>query len=200
MFAIDEGPPRRVDHEFYLRPWSELRAMERSPLDLDHYPFQHPAILHDPQGKLAALFPGLTVLPPEGQKTRLKVHYLEALFALGRAAKCLDRDNDLATRLVLGEGAVALMKLLALACGSWAPTRHWAAEELRLLGVPERILSAAGDLLAAPSSDRITAVRDGLHAWLDARGETFHHDRMGPIRWAFLSGDGKAAFRTWGAW
>ncbi|MBC7220139.1 DUF4037 domain-containing protein [Candidatus Bipolaricaulota bacterium] len=199
VFAIEEGPPRRVDHEFYLRPWGELLGLEGSPRDLDHYPFQHAAILHDPQGKLSALFPRLALLPPDVRETRLRVHYLEVVFALGRAAKCLDRGSDFAARLVLGEGAVALVKLLAVVCGSWAPTRHWAAEELRLLGVPEGILTAIGDLLAAPSSDRIAAVRDGLHAWLDAQGEEFHRDRMGLIQWAFLTGEGKAAFHTWGA-
>lgn len=199
VFALEEGPPPRVDHEFYLRPWNELRAMEGSTLDLDHYPFQHAVILYDPQGKLADLFPRLAALPPEVREVRVKVHYLETMFALGRAAKCLDRGNDLATRLVLGEGTVALVKLLAVACGAWAPTRHWAAEELRLLGVPEGILTAIRDLLAAPSSEGIKGLRDALHAWLDAQDLTLHHDRMGLIRWAFLTPQGKAAFRTWGA-
>ncbi|MBC7169818.1 hypothetical protein H5T54_02625 [Candidatus Bipolaricaulota bacterium] len=199
VFAIEEGPPRRVDHEFYLRPWGELVGLEQSPRDLDHYPFQHAAILHDPEHRLADLFRRLAVLPPAVRETRLRVHYLETVFALGRAAKCLDRGNDLAARLVLGEGAVALTRLLAVACGSWAPTRHWAGEELRLLGVPEGTLTAIGDLLAAPSADRITAVRDALHGWLDAQGVAFHRDRMGLIQWAFLTREGKAAFHTWGA-
>lgn len=199
VFAIDEGPPRRVDHEFYLRPWSELVAMERSTLDLDHYPFQHAVVLHDPEARLAVLFPRLAALPAEVRETRLKVHYLETVFALGRAVKCLDRGNDLATRLVLGEGSVALVKLLAVACGSWAPTRHWAAEELRLLGVPEEILAHASGLFTCPSSEGIRGLRNVLHAWLDEQGMAIHHDQMALIRWLFLTPEGKGALRTWGA-
>ncbi|MFH1609585.1 MAG: hypothetical protein ABID40_03040 [Candidatus Bipolaricaulota bacterium] len=199
VFVVEEGPPRRVDHEFYLRPWSELGAMEASTLDLDHYPFQHAAILHDPTGRLADLFRRLAVLPPAVRETRLRVHYLETVFALGRAAKCLERGKDLATRLVLGEGGVALAKLLAVARGSWAPTRHWAAEELRILGVPEDLLTRAGSVLAAPFPDGIKALREGVHATLDELGESFHHDRMALIRWAFLTEEGKQAFRAWGA-
>jgi len=199
VFAIEEGPPRRVDHEFYLRPWSELVAMENSTLDLDHYPFQHAVVLHDPEARLADLFPRLAALPAEVRETRLKVHYLETVFALGRAAKCIDRGNDLSTRLVLGEGSVALVKLLAAACGSWAPTRHWAAEELRLLGVPEEIFIHASGLLTCPSPERIRGLRDAVHGWLDGEGMTFHHDQMALIRWLFLTPEGKGAFRTWGA-
>ena len=40
VFVIEEGPPRRVDHEFYLRPWKELSGLVRSTLDLDHHPYQ----------------------------------------------------------------------------------------------------------------------------------------------------------------
>lgn len=199
VFAIEEGPPRRVDHEFYLRPWSELVAMEHSTVDLDHYPFMHAIVLHDPEGRLAELFPRLAMLPTDVRDTRLRVHFMETVFALGRAAKCLDRRRHLATRLVLGEGVAALVKLLAVACGSWAPTRHWAAEELQILGVPEEILSRASDLLATPSSDGIRDLRSALSSWLDAQDMTFHRDQMALIRWAFLTREGKAAFRTWGA-
>jgi len=199
VFAIEDGPPRRVDHEFYLRPWSELAAMERSPLDLDHYPFQHAVILHDPQRLLGELFPRLAALPAGVQATRVRVHYLETVFALGRAAKCLDRGSDLATRLVLGEGLVALTKLLAVVCGSWAPTRHWAAEELRLLGVPEEIPARMAALLSAPTPQGIKELLGAVHAWLDHGGISLDRDRTNLIRWAFLTAEGKAAFRTWGA-
>ena len=41
VFVIDEGPPRKVDHEFYLWPWSEFEGLIGSTLDLYHYPYQH---------------------------------------------------------------------------------------------------------------------------------------------------------------
>src|ERR1051325_10569197 len=35
VFEIDPGPPRRVDHEFFLRSWSELEALVSSTRDVD---------------------------------------------------------------------------------------------------------------------------------------------------------------------
>ena len=85
VFALDEGPPRRVDHEFYLRPWSELEGLVRSTLDLDHYPYEHAKVLHDPTGRLTALVERLALLPESVRKTRLRVHYLEFRFGASRA-------------------------------------------------------------------------------------------------------------------
>ena len=42
VFVIEEGPPRRVDHEFYLRPWTELDRLVRSTLDLGPPPLSLP--------------------------------------------------------------------------------------------------------------------------------------------------------------
>lgn len=91
------------------------------------------------------------------------------------------------------------MKLLAVASGSWAPTRHWAAEELRLLGVPEEIPARMAALLSAPTREGIKELQGAVHAWLDHIGISLDRDRMGLTRWAFLTPEGKAAFRTWGA-
>lgn len=74
VFVLDEGPPRRVDHEFSLRPWTELARLVRSTLDLDHYPFQHARVLHAPTGRLGELVEHLAALPASVRKTRLRVH------------------------------------------------------------------------------------------------------------------------------
>jgi len=198
VFLIEEGPPRRVDHEFYLRPWSELAALEGSPRDIDHYPFRHARILHDPEGRLKELFGRLAKLPQGVRDERLKVHYLEAVFGLGRAIKCLERGKELEARLVLGQAGDALVKLLSVARGSWAPTLHWAGEELRLLGIPEEILRRVDELLSNPTREGCEAVRHALDAFLDDLGLDFHRDRLALVRWAFLTEEGKRAFLTWG--
>ena len=160
VFVLDEGPPRRVDHEFSLRPWTELARLVRSTLDLDHYPFQHARVLHAPTGRLGELVEHLAALPASVRKTRLRVHYLEFRFGSSRAGNCLDRCGTLNARLILGESITALVKLLSLVKRSWPSTRHGSTEELELLGVgPDLIGGDRGGPLesregSSPSPDQ----------------------------------------------
>lgn len=53
-------------------------------------------------------------------------------------------------------------------------------------------------VLTGPTQAGCKELRDAVHAFLDGLGLTFHHDRMALIRWAFLTPEGKQAFRAWG--
>ncbi len=199
VFVIDEGPPRRVDHEFYLRPWSEFERLVDSTQDLFHYPYQHAVILHDPSGRLAAVITLLAELPDDLRRVRMRVHYLEFLFGLGRARKTGERGGDLNLQLLYGEALVALVKLIFLVKGSWPATRHWSEQELQLLGVPQGFIEQIGEAFAVPTREKLSALIDGVKGWLEECGETFHHDQQELMRWAFLSDEGKEAFQTWTA-
>ena len=199
VFVMEEGPPRRVDHEFYLRPWGELARLARSTLDLDHYPFQHARVLHDPTGHLGELVASLAMLPESVRTTRMKVHYLEFRFGAGRAVKCLDRRGTLNANLVLGEAITGLVKLLFLARRSWPSTRHWSEEELKLLGVEPDLVMAVGDALSSPEKARLQALAKEVDRFLDGLGETFHKNVQKLSQWAYLTDAGKRAFRRWGA-
>src|SRR5205085_772772 len=111
-FVFDEGPPRRVDYEFFLRPWSELVAMRDSARDLDHYPFAHAIVLHDPTGELAEALRALARLPEEVRWPRLRVHYFEFFAGVRRATKQIERAHPLDTRLVVGDAVRALAQVL----------------------------------------------------------------------------------------
>ena len=198
-FVVHEGPPQKVDHEFYLRPWSELESMVGSTWDLDHFPFQHAVVLHDPTGRLSELLGRLAHLPHEVRDARRRVHYLEGAWGMRRASKCLERDDPLNAHLVAGEAALAVAKLLFLQEGSWPSTRHWTRQELALLGVPADLVSLLEEALLTPEPSRVTPLLERVDRFLDEEGETFHKDRMGLFHWAVLTDAGKAAFRAWAA-
>jgi hypothetical protein len=198
VFVIEEGPPRRVDHEFYLRPWSEYAALLESPQDLFHYPYQHAVVLHDPNGRVTGVAKRLAALPEGVRAVRLRVHYLEFLFALGRARKTGERGGDLNVRLIYGQGLAAVVKLLFLLYGSWPATPHWTQQELRLLGVPDELVTQIAGAFAAPTKERLSALTDAVKAELEAHGETFHKDPQALMHWAYLHDEGKKAFSTWG--
>ena len=200
VFAMDPDQPARVDYEFFLRPWSELEGLRASTRDLDHYPFQHARMLFDRSGELAPLLAELAELPEAVRDVRCRVHYLELVAMVRRAQKCAARGGeDLNMRLVIGEAVAALAKLLFLLERSWPAMRHWAADELRLLGVDEEMLGRMRSALADPEPgllDDLLATTRGL---LDDHGYGFHHDWPAFRTWAFLSDEGKRAMATWGA-
>lgn len=199
VFAYKAGEPKVVDYEFYLRPWSEFFALVSSTQDLFHYPYQHAAILHDPDERIAPVVRRLAELPEGIRQDRLRVHYLELRFALGRAQKTElgERDRDLNLRLLWGDAASALVKVLFLAARSWPATHHWVEQELRLLGVPDALLQGMESTFRDPTQERTKRLVETVNAWLDERAEGFHHDTRALIAWAFHRSEGKDAFERW---
>ncbi len=197
-----EGGPRVVDYEFYLIPWSDFARLTESTHDLFHQPYQHAVVLHDPEGRIAPIIERLAQLPEEVRRERMTVHFLEFLYRMGRARKTATRtdgsDPAINLRLLYGDALSALVKLLFLAKGSWAATKHWSEEELRLLGVPEDLLARASRLRGVPKPEEAKALVEAVRAFLDECGETFHHDMDGIQRWLFFTEEGKRAFERWG--
>ncbi len=206
VFFFKEGTPEGerpiVDYEFYLIPWSDFVGLTESTLDLFHQPYQYAAILHDPDGRIAPVIERLATLPENVRQERMTVHFLEFLYRLGRARKTAkragDSDPSLALGLLYGDALSALVKLLFLAKGSWAATNHWSEQELRLLGVPDDLLGRAACLAGTPSPEDAKALVEAVRSFLDACGETFHHDMEGIQRWLFFTAEGKRAFERWG--
>jgi len=199
ILVIEEGPPRRVDHEFYLWPWRDFTALRDSDQDLFHFAYQHAAILHDPEGRIAAIVSKLAELPDIVREQRMRVHFLEFIYGSGRARKTLERGSTLNVRMVLAAAVRALVKLLFLQHGSWAPTLHWSEQELRELGIPVDLITQMTGLLADPTEDALRGLVERVKARLTEREETFHDDVAALDRWAFLTAEGKRAFARWGS-
>ena len=207
VFEIDDGPPRRVDHEFYLRPWSEFAQLASSTQDLFHYPYQHAIVLHDPTGEMTEVIRKLAELPEDVRRMRMRVHFLELLFSLGRARKTSERSGGLNVQLLYGEALVALTKLLFLVMGSWPATRHWSRDELILLGIDAEFIDRISDAFSSPTNDKMTSLVTEVRSFLVERGELLHdvgseafQDAYKElVHWAFLTAEGKKAFSDWGA-
>jgi hypothetical protein len=202
VFVLKEGEPRVVDYEFYLIPWSDFVGLLESTHDLFHQPYQHAAILHDPQGRIAPVVERLASLPDDVRRERMTVHFLEFLYRLGRARKTANRDGGngptLNLRLLYGDALSSLVKLLFLVKGSWPATKHWSEQELRLLGVPDDLLARAARLKDASTPEEAKGLVEAVRAFLDGCGETFHRDMEGIQRWLFFTKEGKRAFERWG--
>ena len=198
VFVINEGPPRKVDHEFYLWPWSDFEGLLGSTLDLYHYPYQHAVILYDPDGRIQTVVEQLAVLPQEIRQDRMKVHYLEFLFGLSRAKRTFDRRNVLSGRLVSGKAVDALVKLFFLQQGSWPAMRHWSERELEQLDMTDALMILARKALTSPEKVDVKETVEKVKCWLEGQGETFHCDDHALMRWAYLTDAGKRAFRDWG--
>lgn len=200
VFAMDPKLPRRVDYEFLVRSWSDLEALAESTRDVDHYPFAHATILYDPSGDLARLLARIGRLPPEVRDVRVRVAYLEILSGVRRASKAADRGAASLDRRLLAAGAVeALVKILFLLEGAWPSVRHWASEELTLVGIEPEVVERLDAALEAPETERLNGLLEVAESRLDAAGYAFHRDIASFRVWAFLSDDGKRAFEAWGA-
>jgi predicted nucleotidyltransferase len=199
VYVINEGPPRRVDHEFYLRPLAEIEALVNSPHDVFHGPYRNAVVLYDPEGTVAPLIAQLAELPPEVRFDRLRMHYLELRESLARAAKTLDRGAARNVHLLLAEGRRAAVKLLFLQAGAWPTPWHWAQEELEILGVSTEILDELDAVAANPTVEAIRETLAHVDAWLNAAGEGFHEDVRALFNWLYLTPEGKKVHSTWAA-
>ena len=201
VFTMNEGPPRRVDHEFYLRPLSELERHVDSPHDVFHGSYRHAIVLHDPQGILRPLIERLAELPEHVREARIRVHYLEVYEGIARGRKTLQRASQSQgnVQLLLGEARRALVKLQFLQMRLWPMPWHWAKEELDLAGACDEPRVALDSAIDGPSAETLRGALDTLNAWLTSAGETFHEDVRALFDWLYLTPEGKAAHHRWAA-
>lgn len=199
VFFMDPDQPKRVDDEFYMRPWAEMLALRDSTRDVDHYPFANARLLFDPSGDLATLFAELAAMPDAVRETRTKVHFLEFVVGVRRTQKCVARCEALNTRLIAAGAVEALVKLLFVARGLWPSTRHWSKQELLLAGADAALLEAMEAALAHPTDEAMDDLLARTKADLEGSGVTVQRDWTALREWAFLTDEGKRACATWGA-
>lgn len=199
VFSLKEGEPKVVDYEFYLIPWSDFVRLTKSALDLFHYPYQHAAILHDPEGRIEPIIKQLAELPEDIRLERMTVHFLEFLYRLGRNRKTEQRgDLPINQALLQGDALSSLTKLIFLVKKSWPSMKHWSEQEFSELEISSDLLDSVKAWISDTSSDHARAMIGAVRAFLDAEGETFHQNMEDIQQWLFFTVKGKAAFERWG--
>jgi hypothetical protein len=199
IFSFKESEPKVVDYEFYFIPWSDFVRLTESTLDLFHYPYQHAAILHDPQGRIKPIITQLAELPEDVRLERMTVHFLEFLYRLGRNRKTSERgDLPINLALLQGDALSSLTKLIFLAKKSWPSMKHWSEQEFCELGICSELIDSVKAWLRDTCSDNARAMVGAARAFLDAEGASFHSDMEGIQQWLFFTKEGKAAFERWG--
>jgi predicted nucleotidyltransferase len=199
VFSFKESEPKVVDYEFYFIPWSDFVRLTESTLDLFHYPYQHAAILHDPEGRIEPIIKQLAELPEDVRLERMTVHFLEFLYRLGRNRKTSERgDLPINLALLQGDALSSLTKLIFLVKKSWPSMKHWSEQEFLELGICSELIDSVKAWLSDTCSDKARAMVGAVRAFLDAEGETFHSDMEGIQQWLFFTKEGKAAFERWG--
>ncbi len=199
VFYYKDDDSKIVDYEFYLIPWSDFINLTKSGLDLFHYPYQHAVILHDPQERLAPVIAQLAELPEELRIERMTVHFLEFLYRLGRGRKTANRGHwPINQALLQGDAVGSLVKVIFLANKSWPSMKHWTEQEFQAMGVSSDLLDSVNTWISDPKTDHARSMVNATRAFLDAQGETFHHDMEGIQQWLFFTQEGKAAFEKWG--
>jgi len=205
VIALEEGSERRIDHEFYIRPVSELEEMISSTRDLSHYPYQHAVVLHDPSGEMTRIISKLARLPRSIRDVRMRVHFLEFSLALRRSRKAIKRGGKLNVQLLYCQAFTALVKLLFLVMGSWPAGHHWSEQELSIVGVDPAFISCLGRLASCPTEENMTTLEARVRTWLvekkqlltDIEEETFQDTYRNLVSWAYSTPDGKKAFEAW---
>ncbi|HEY4055519.1 MAG TPA: nucleotidyltransferase domain-containing protein, partial [Kofleriaceae bacterium] len=145
--GIDRGPPRRKEYDLQVISIDMLAARRTSTADHLRFYCRHAHVLFDPTHGLAPLLRELGELTPELAHERLRVHYYDFLACKEQHATSGQRTDS---QLSAARALIALMKSLFVAARSWVPKVAWMPQELRELGVPERLV------------DRIEAAWTGL--------------------------------------
>ena len=142
-----------------MLPERDFLAKQRSPADIDHWPYEECVVLHDPLGFLDRELPMVIAMPAEVRESRIKLHYFEFLFAARRMGDTLLRGDELNARLVASQSVLAAVKLAFVLRHHWPPVTHWISQNLaRLERVPPRIRLLLLEILKQPN----TAVADNL--------------------------------------
>jgi predicted nucleotidyltransferase len=159
---------REIDQlrvEYLILPEADFVAKVKSPIDIDHWPYEYCLVAYDPRSFLAHILPLIVRMPEEVRSARLKLHYFEFLFGAQRMSRLLRRGSELNARLVAAQTVSVLIKLLFVLRRRWPPVSHWATQNLVLMdGVSHRLKLMMTEFIRQPA----TAVAEALIAEIDS--------------------------------
>jgi hypothetical protein len=163
----------QTDKPIYDVQYISFTAVERklsSPLDLDHWPYEQAKVLFDRNGNVTTTVENLGRMDAAFRHTRLLYSTINAMIAISRATKTLQRGYEGAGHLIVARGAKALSNLLFALEWRWVPMDHWLENELRTLEDPTHAGPLLVEALKIGSPAPLREALDGLEDRLASVG------------------------------
>ena len=184
--------PARVVGDFSIFSPEHLDLHERSPLDIDHWPYQDAILLFDRTGSLEDRRLRIAAFPEVGWKERAIDKYLILAGAYSCAMKSDLTGLDAQRQLNIFRGVLAGVSLWFTLQRRWAPPYKWLVPEIERLAMRPDTRGVVEGALLNPSMDTLTHLRDHLKSemkyagiaemasretLLEAFAATFHPER-----------------------
>jgi predicted nucleotidyltransferase len=154
--------PARVVGDFSILTREHLDLHERSPLDIDHWPYADGIVLHDRMGGLEERRRRIAAFPEEGWKERAIDKYLILGCAYGYALKSDIAGLDAQRQLNFFRAVLAGVSLWFTLQRRWAPPYKWLTPEIERLEIRPDTRGVLEGALLNPTIDTLTHLRDHL--------------------------------------
>jgi predicted nucleotidyltransferase len=188
--------PARVVGDFSIMSPEHLDLHERSPLDIDHWPYVDAVLLHDRTGRLEEARRRIAAFPEAGWKERAIDKYVAVVAAYSYAVKSEVAGLEAQRQLNIYRATLAAVSLWFTLQHRWAPPYKWFVPEIERLAMRPDTRGIIEGALSNPSIDTLTHLRDHLktemkyagivevasrEAFLEAFAASFHPDRAAGV-------------------
>ena len=162
--------PTRVVGDFSIFSPEHLDLHERSPLDIDHWPYQDAILLFDRTGSLEDRRLRIAAFPEVGWKERAIDKYLILAGAYSYAMKSDLAGLDAQRQLNIFRAILAGVSLWFTLQRRWAPPYKWLVPEIERLAMRPDTRGVVEGALLNPSMDTLTHLRDHLKSEMKYAG------------------------------
>ena len=164
--------PARVVGDFSIFSPEHLDVHERSPLDIDHWPYVDAVLLFDRTGSLEERRRRIAAFPEDGWRERAFDKYMTLAVAYSYAMKSDLAGLDAQRQLNVFRGVLAGVSLWFTLQRRWAPPYKWLTPEIERLAMRPDTRGVVEGALLNPSVDTLTHLRDHLKSEMKYAGIT----------------------------
>ena len=162
--------PARVVGDFSIFTPEHLDLHERSPLDIDHWPYEDAILLFDRTGSLEERRRRIAAFPEAGWRERAIDKYMILVGAYSYAMKSDLAGLDAQRQLNVFRGVLAGVSLWFTLQRRWAPPYKWLTPEIERLAMRPDTRGVVEGALLNPSMDTLTHLRDHLKSEMKYAG------------------------------
>ena len=179
FLEVPETPPRVVG-DFSIFSPEHLDIHQRSPLDIDHWPYLDAILLFDRTGDLEERRRRIAAFPEAGWKERVIDKYLILVTAYSYALKSEKAGLDAQRQLNIFRAVLAGVGLWFTLQRRWAPPYKWLTPEIERLEIRPDTRGILEGALLNPCMDTLTHWRDHLKTEMKYAGieEAVSRDKL----------------------